>query len=50
MGSSLNTSRQKPFTIIETASSSEMPRWRSSPILEVEASCSTCAVEFFTSM
>ena len=28
MGSSLNTSRQKPFTIIETASSSEMPRWR----------------------
>ena len=28
MGSSLNTSRQKPLTIIETASSSEMPRWR----------------------
>ena len=28
MGSSLNTSRQKPFTIIEMASSSAMPRWR----------------------
>src|SRR6266581_4425384 len=26
IGSSLNTSRQKPFTIIETASSAEMPR------------------------
>ncbi len=28
MGSSRNTSRQKPLTIIEVASSSEMPRWR----------------------
>src|ERR1035438_2208904 len=28
MGSSLKTSRQKPFTIMEAASSSEIPRWR----------------------
>src|SRR5664280_563498 len=28
MGNSLKTSRQKPFTIMETASSSEIPRWR----------------------
>src|SRR5579875_2736550 len=28
MGSSRNTSRQKPFTIIEVASSSLIPRWR----------------------
>jgi len=28
IGSSRNTSRQKPFTIIEVASSSGMPRWR----------------------
>ena len=28
IGSSLNTSRQNPLTIIEVASSSPMPRWR----------------------
>ena len=28
IGSSLNTSRQKPLTIMATASSSEIPRWR----------------------
>src|SRR5260370_25865435 len=55
IGSSLNTCRQKPLTIIETASSWEMPRcvqsksW-SSPIFEAEASCSTCEEGFFTSI
>src|SRR5262249_58867335 len=28
IASSLNTSRQNPLTIIDTASSSRMPRWR----------------------
>src|SRR6185312_11827945 len=55
MGNIRNTSRQKPFTIIETASSSAIPRWRqynncSAPIFDVDASCSTWPVGFFTSM
>src|SRR3989338_963648 len=55
IGRCTNTSLQKPLMIIETASSEPMPRcakkniW-SSPILDVEASCSTCAVTFCTSI
>ena len=55
MGSSLNTSLQKPFTIMEIAFSGSMPRCRhrnswSSLTLEVVASCSMVALGCLDSM
>src|SRR5690554_7633162 len=55
MGSSLKTSLQKPFTIMETARSISIPRWRhrnicSSLTFDVVASCSTMADLFRLSM
>src|ERR1019366_2370714 len=55
IGSSLRTRLAKPLTMSETASAAESPRWRqskswSSPIFDVDASCSSVAELFLTSM